>query len=72
MIHRCHAIACDEVVERRFLMCKKHWQMVPIEVRDKLVLAYRPGQVRDKRPSKDWLFAAKEAINEVFAKECPD
>jgi hypothetical protein len=29
---RCHAVGCEELIQRDFLMCYQHWSMVPKEV----------------------------------------
>lgn len=44
-------------------------RMVPRDVQRKVLLTYRPGQCDDKRPSGNWISAAKEAIEAVYRKE---
>jgi hypothetical protein len=39
--------------------CKRHWFMLPWKLRDAIWRAYRPGQELDKRPSEDYLAAAR-------------
>lgn len=69
MIHHCHARACTVPVKPELLMCKVHWFMVPKNIRNKVWEHYRPGQCDDKRPSKEWLDAADQAIRAVAIKE---
>lgn len=52
-------------------MCLKHWKMVPKALQDAVWATYRPGQCGDKRPSREWLTAARAAINAVWEKELP-
>ncbi|MBD6620837.1 hypothetical protein FNW02_35080 [Komarekiella sp. 'clone 1'] len=68
-IHKCHAFGCDEHIHPRFLMCAKHWAMVPKRSQTKVLKTYRKGQEIDKNPSNEYLFAAKEAIQAVQIKE---
>jgi hypothetical protein len=51
------------------LMCKRHWYMVPKDIRDEVNMCYRPGQCDDKRPSKEWFAAARAAILYVLNAE---
>lgn len=50
-------------------MCGKHWAIVPVSLRMPVVNNYRKGQCADRRPSIEWLKAAREALNFVAKKE---
>lgn len=52
-----------------YLMCPKHWAMVPQDLQHAVWATYRVGQCEDKRPSKEWHEAADAAIKFVFEKE---
>lgn len=65
MSHTCHVPACKVVVPPKFLMCRKHWNMVPKAVQSRVWLYYRPGQEEDKNPSPTYLQAAKAAVAAV-------
>lgn len=67
--HKCHAKGCETEVAPTSLMCGKHWAMVPGKIKFKVIQHYRKGQCDDKRPSKEWAMAARDAINEVWKKE---
>jgi len=67
--HTCHAHKCEVIVKPEMLMCRKHWFMVPPDVRRTVLGAYRPGQCDDKKPSQEWLRAALRAIGEVGIRE---
>jgi len=67
--HRCHAIDCTTQVHPRMLMCRRHWYMVPKDLRDRVWREYRDGQERTKRPSEAYLAAAKAAIEAVASRE---
>jgi hypothetical protein len=69
MRHTCHAHCCDVAVPPKLLMCKRHWYMVPKDLRDAVWLTYRPGQEIDKSPTMEYLETAHEAINAVAVKE---
>jgi hypothetical protein len=66
MNHRCHAIKCTVEVPLKLLMCKKHWAMVPPQLKADIWTHYRPGQERDKRPSVEYLQAMRSAIRAVL------
>jgi hypothetical protein len=51
------------------LMCRRHWFMVPKNLRDRVWATYRPGQCDDKQPSEAWHLAADAAIRHVAARE---
>lgn len=69
MSHHCHARGCSVQVKPELLMCRKHWFMVPRDIRDAVWRSYRPGQCDDKNPSKDWHTAADAAIGYVAIRE---
>jgi len=69
MKHTCHAQGCTTVVPPKLLMCLYHWRMVPRELQRAVWATYRKGQEIDKRPSADYLTAARAAIEAVAAKE---
>jgi hypothetical protein len=49
--------------------CKKHWFMVPKQIRGRIWVEYRVGQCDDMSPSTEYLHAAREAVIAVAAKE---
>lgn len=61
-VHRCHARECMTRVKPEMLMCKRHWFMVPPDIRN-------VGQCDDKEPSGAWHIAASAAIGVVAVKE---
>ena len=67
--HHCHAKGCTRIVPPSKLMCLRHWRMVPRELQRAVWATYRPGQESDKRPSREYLEAARAAIHAVAAKE---
>ncbi len=69
--HPCHADGCKLEIPPRHLMCLKHWRMVPKPLQDEVWKHYRPGQERDKRPTREYLIAMQAAIRAVAAKESP-
>lgn len=69
MAHICHAKKCTTECKPEFLMCFKHWKMVPKSLQDEVYKHYRSGQCDDKRPSKEWFKAAHDAIDYVFKEE---
>ena len=69
MKHLCHARNCDKECKPEFLMCPKHWKMVPPNLQQDVYKHYRKGQCDDKKPSEEWLAAADAAIKSVSATE---
>lgn len=69
MLHRCHATGCTVVVPPTMWGCKRHWFMVPREIRNRIWKTYRVGQCDDFNPSRDYLLAAKAAVIAVAEKE---
>jgi hypothetical protein len=66
VVHKCHALDCAEPVHPRFLMCRRHWWMVPQPVRELVNSTYQHGQERGKvRPSREWVAAVRLAIAAV-------
>lgn len=63
--HLCHAVACERPCPPALLMCAAHWRLVPVELQREVWRTYRPGQERDKSPSRAYLLALKQAVNEV-------
>jgi len=67
--HHCHATACKTEVPPEMLMCRKHWYMVPRELRMRVWATYRRGQCDDWKPSGAYCEAAKAAVIAVADKE---
>lgn len=63
--HHCHAANCKVTCKPEFLMCFKHWKMVPKKLQNQVYTTYRPGQCDDKNPSIEWHIAASKAIEAV-------
>ena len=66
--HCCHLPDCEEVIAPKFLMCAKHWKLVPKELQQDVYRFYRAGQEKTKNPSKNYLQAARKAILAVEEK----
>lgn len=69
MAHTCHAIACEKPVPPQMLMCKKHWFMVPLKLRNRVWATYRDGQCDTFDPSSAYCQAAKAAVLAVAEHE---
>lgn len=67
--HTCHATGCTTEVPERYLMCRRHWWMVPRGMQQRLWQVYRPGQEITKDPSPEYLDVAMEIIHYVSRKE---
>ena len=67
--HICHARDCGKNVPPEFLMCGRHWRMVPKKIRDAVWKHYREGQCDDLRVTREWLQAADAAIGWVARSE---
>lgn len=59
--HTCHWPGCDKIVPPRMYACQYHWWALPAKIRAQIWATYRDGQEIDKKPSKRYLEAVKEA-----------
>ena len=59
--HLCHWHGCTVDVPPDMWGCRKHWGMLPVAIRGRILFAYRRGQEIDKNPSDEYLEAALEA-----------
>lgn len=68
----CAANGCAAKVDRRYLMCRRHWARVPIAIQRLVYRHFRPGQLEDLRPSRPWYEAAADAVEAVARLEGRD
>lgn len=61
--HLCHAPNCTTPIPPGFAMCRPHWRMVPPAIRRRIWRHFRPGQERDKKPSRAYVAALRDAID---------
>ena len=61
MKHTCHWPTCTVEVPPRMWGCKRHWMMLPADIRKEIWRTYRKGQEIDKRPSMAYIAAADKA-----------
>lgn len=57
--HLCHG-GCGKSVAPAFWGCRPCWYRLPVELRNRIWVTYRPGQEIDKEPSTDYLKVATE------------
>lgn len=57
--HTCHWPGCNAHVPSAAWGCKRHWFMLPKNLRDAIWQTYRPGQEVTKTPSREYLQTAK-------------
>lgn len=60
-VHTCHWPGCTRHVSPSMWGCAQHWRSLPPRIRHAIWAAYRDGQEVDKRPSPEYLAAAKLA-----------
>lgn len=58
--HTCHWPGCGRAVKPAMWGCSTHWFTLPVSLRARAWKCYRPGQENDKRPSAEYLAAARE------------
>jgi hypothetical protein len=68
--HTCHWPGCTQKVPPAVWGCQQHWYALPSGIRARIWAAYRPGQEVTKRPTAEYLVAAKEA--QEWIAEHPD
>ena len=59
--HHCHWPGCETIVPPAHWGCKRHWFLLPLDIRNRIWAAYRPGQEIQKNPSAAYLKAANDA-----------
>ena len=69
MPHTCHARFCTVEIPERLLMCRRHWLMVPANMRQTVWQTYRHGQEVSKEPTLAYIEAAIAAVHAVAAQE---
>jgi len=57
--HHCHWPGCEKQVPPAMWGCKKHWFMLPKELRDQIWKTFEPGQEVDCSPSREYVQAAR-------------
>lgn len=63
MLKRGRCAICEQTISVRMLMCRKHWALVPREMRDEVILSRR------QRRRTDYINAVRAAIKYVRAHE---
>ena len=58
--HECHWPGCGKQVPPAMWGCQRHWFALPRELRERIWLAYRPGQEKDATPSREYVQAARD------------
>lgn len=69
MRHPCHADQCSVNIAPKFLMCARHWAMVPRRLQRELWAAYEPGQEDRKDPTPEYLVIQERCVTAVAVKE---
>lgn len=69
MSHHCHITGCTTATPPEMFACRRHWFMVPRDIRRRIWKHYRPGQCDDWQPSADYCRAARDAVIAVAQKE---
>ena len=64
--NKCRATGCDVLINADFVMCNRHWKMVPIPLRNAI---WR--HARNRQPTTEYLRLLAKAIDVVTAKK-PD
>lgn len=64
MPHTCHAVECEVAVAPQMLMCRRHWFMVPLKLRNRVWATYQDGQCDTFDPTSAYCQAAKAAVAE--------
>ena len=68
-MRRCAALECQATVPSRILMCRRHWSLVPVLIRNRVWAHYRKGQEHGgaPTPSAEYFAAVRDAIRAVDA-----
>jgi len=69
MNHTCHWPGCKTQVAPALWGCKKHWFMLPMRLRNRILATYVSGQEITKTPSEEYVAAAKDVQKWIATKE---
>jgi hypothetical protein len=61
--HHCHWPTCDAKVPPAMWGCKKHWAMLPYNLRGKIWVNFSPGQEIAKNPTTNYIETAYEVLD---------
>jgi hypothetical protein len=64
--HHCHWPGCDKAVPAAVWGCKKHWYMLPPNLRGKIWVNFSPGQEQSKTPSRNYVEVAREVREWIY------
>jgi hypothetical protein len=70
--HECHWPGCNKQVPPAMWGCKKHWFLLPRDLRNKVWHTYRPGQEITLTPSKEYVAVAREVQDWIRRSEGRD
>lgn len=70
--HECHWPGCTTQVPPAMWGCKRHWFMLPKELRGRIWDTYRPGQEVTMTPSAEYMRAADDVQKWIATQEAPD
>jgi hypothetical protein len=60
MFHKCPVENCQNQLPSHILMCRPHWAMVPIDLKQRVYAAWNSG-----KSSQEYISVRQEAINSV-------
>lgn len=63
--HTCHWPNCPRQVKPAMWGCREHWFTLPRAIRDRIWLAYQPGQEDRGDPSTEYVEAVRAAMKWV-------
>jgi hypothetical protein len=61
--HTCHWPGCTRQVKPAMFMCGSHWFKLPLNLRNEVWAAYRPGQEETKNPDRLYLETVRKVQN---------
>lgn len=68
-MHPCRATDCKQLVHDRLLMCRRHWYLVPQELRYEIWRTYKPDEWDDQNLLREYRLAVVRAIETVAIQE---
>ena len=68
-VRRCSAKQCEAMVKPSLLMCRRHWFMVPADIRSRVWDHYQAGQEVRGGATDEYFAAVKDAVDAVAYKE---
>jgi hypothetical protein len=67
--HKCAVRTCNKSVHNRYLMCPRHWCLVPQHIATAIYREYHYGMRRGIHPTREYAAQVQAALDHIASKE---